>query len=112
MNTDFNFFKPSMPETRKADFHLGCLDGSVFIDFNLSDENLISLRRISFDGYGCCDLAESSNHLNLELSDQFREEISKEEVNQVKLAAIVKEIVKINKEYIWSDALKEYNLLD
>jgi hypothetical protein len=54
MNSDFDFFRTSMPESRKADFYLGCLGGSVFIDFNLANENLISLCRISFDGYGCC----------------------------------------------------------
>ena len=49
-----------MPESRKADYYLSCLDSSVFIDFNRSNENLISLVRISFDGYGCCNLDEKS----------------------------------------------------
>ena len=112
MKTDFDFFKTSMPESRKADFYLGCLDGSVFIDFNLSNENLISLSRISFYGYGCCNLIDSAEYLNLKLSKQFVEEVSKEELNQEKLKVIVKEIIKINKEHIWTDALKEYSLID
>ena len=52
MNQDFEFFKTTMPQTRKADYYLGCLDSCVFLDFNRSTDNGISLARISFDGYG------------------------------------------------------------
>ena len=41
MEQDFDFFKTQMPDSRKADFYLGCLDSSVFIDFNLTSDNLI-----------------------------------------------------------------------
>ncbi len=112
METDFNFFKTTMPESRKADFYLGCLGGSVFIDFNKSNENLISLCRISFDGYGCCNIKDNINHLNFDLSERFLKEIKKEILNQEILTPIVKEIIKINKDYIWEDALEEYGLID
>jgi hypothetical protein len=112
MEQDFDFFKTVMPDTRKADFYLGCLDGSVFIDFNLTSKNLISLCRISFDGYGCCDIADKANSLNSEMSKKFIEEIKKEKLDQAKLTPLVKEIIKINQEYIWTDALEEYNLID
>ena len=112
MKQNFDFFKTIMPKTRKADFYLGCLDGSVFIDFNLTKDNLISLCRISFDGYGCCNITETKNLLNSELSKKFIEEISKDELDQKKLTPLIKEIIKINHEYIWADALEEYNLVD
>lgn len=112
MTEDFGFFKTEMPASRKADFYLGCLDGSVFIDFNISKEGQISLCRISFDGYGCCNLTESKKLLNFELSERFIEEIKKERIDQKKLAPIVKAIIKLNQEHIWTDALKEYNLID
>ena len=108
---NFDFFKTEMPDTRKADFYLGCLDSSVFIDFNLTSDNLISLCRISFDGYGCCNIADS-NTLNSELSKRFIEEIKKDKLEQEKLTPLVKEIIKLNQEYIWTDALEEYNLID
>lgn len=44
----FGFFKWTMPESRKADFYLGCLDDSVFLDFNYSTNKCINLCRISF----------------------------------------------------------------
>lgn len=112
MKKDFDFFKTIMPESRKADFYLGCLDSSVYIDFNKSNENLISLCRISFDGYGCCNLPDESNHLSLKLSDRFIEEMGKEKLDQETITNLVKELIKLNREYIWEDALTEYNFVD
>jgi hypothetical protein len=112
MEQDFDFFKTVMPGTRKADFYLGCLDSSVFIDFNLTSDNLISLCRISFDGYGCCDITDTKNLLDFELSKKFLEEINKDKLDQNKLTPLIKEIIKINQEHIWTDALEEYNLID
>lgn len=111
MSTNFDFFRTTFSESRKADFYLGCLDGSVFIDFNQSSENLISLCRISFDGYGCCDIEDKPIFVDNELSKQFLEEIRKDDLNQVKITKIVKEIIKINKDILWIDALEEYGLL-
>lgn len=110
MAQDFGFFKTTMPDSRKADYYLGCLGGSVFIDFKQTSDRLISLCRISFDGYGCCNITGTDNLLSLELSEKFIEEIAKDELDQEKLTPIVMEIIRINKERIWTDALEEYNL--
>lgn len=112
MKQDFDFFKIKMPESRKADFHLGCLGGSVFIDFNQTSDNLIFLCRISFDGYGCCNITGTKNLLNADLSKAFIEEMKKDELDQIKLTLLVKEIIKINQEHIWTDALEEYGLIE
>ena len=111
MNQDFNFYITSMPKTRKADYYLGCLDSSVFLDFNLSTDKLISLIRISFDGYGCCNIGDKAGCLNLQDSQQFIEEIDKEVLNQESIGRLVKEIIKINKAHIWTDAIEEYGLI-
>jgi hypothetical protein len=111
MNVEFNFFKTSMPETRKADFYLGCLDSSVFVDFNISNDNLIYLVRISFDGYGCCNLYDNAESLNVTDSQEFLKEIEKEILNQETIGSLVKQIVKMNQDLIWKDALEEYGLL-
>jgi hypothetical protein len=112
MLQDFDFFKTTMPSSRQADYYLGCLDGCVFIDFNLTSNKLISLRRISFDGYGCCNLTDNANSLDFEKSSSFVAELTKKELDQDKLTPLIKEIIKINKEYIWTDALERYNLID
>jgi hypothetical protein len=112
MQTDFNFFKTIMPGSRKADFYLGCLDGAVFLDFNLTNEKLIYLRRISFDGYGCCNIENATNILNEKSSNRFLEEIKKGELDQENITTLVREIIKINKDDIWIDAILEYGLID
>jgi hypothetical protein len=109
---EFNFFRTTMPDSRKADFHLGCLDGCIFIDVDKSSDGLISLSRISFDGYGCCELNEHTNYLTRELSAQFLDEINKEYMDQSVMTNIVKALIDLNKEHIWSEALDEYNLLN
>src|SRR5688572_11413990 len=44
---------PTMP-TRPCRFCFSLRGGSVFADFDVDDEGRVFLRRISFDGYGCC----------------------------------------------------------
>ncbi|RZK11711.1 MAG: hypothetical protein EOO43_19150 [Flavobacterium sp.] len=83
-----------------------------FIDFNLTTDKLISLCRISFDGYGCCNLTDNSKKLDFEKSKKFIDEITKTELEQESLTPLVLELIKINKEHIWTDALEEYNLID
>jgi hypothetical protein len=112
MNKEFDFLKTTMHDSRKADFHLGCLVGSVFIDFNLTSEKLIRLCRISFDGYGCCNLDNNSKSLNEKLSQSFINEIDKINFDQEKMTKIVLILIGMNKDYIWTDALEEYNLID
>ena len=112
MNKEFDFFKTTMPDSRKADFYLGCLNGSVFIDFNLTTENLIRLCRISFDGYGCCNLDSNAECINNKLSKEFIQEFSKDNFDQKKVTEIVLELIRLNKENIWTDALEEYNLIN
>lgn len=40
------------------------------------------------------------------------EEIQKEKIDQKGLPPLIKETIRINQEYIWADALEEYNLPD
>lgn len=108
---NYDFFKTTMPQTRKADFYLGCLDGSVFIDFNLNKNNEIYLQRISFDGYGCCEI-ENSKALDYRDSIKFVEEINKETIDQKTIEQLVRRLIEINSEQIWTDALEEYELLE
>ncbi len=112
MEQEFNFFKTMMPDTRKADYCLGCLDGSVFIDINISNDNRIYLRRISFDGYGCCNLDNGSNYLSYIQSNKFIEELKKEEFDERNITLLVKELIKINKDHIWANAIEEFGLIE
>lgn len=111
MTQDFNFFKTTMPDTRKADFYLGCLDGSVFLDFNCTTDKCINLCRISFDGYGCCNI-ENAKHLDEQLSKDFVNEVTRDNLDQERITKLVLELVRLNEAKIWNDALEEYKLID
>lgn len=112
MGQEFAFFKTAMPGSRKADFYLGCLDGSVFLDFNFTINNRINLCRISFDGFGCCELDNDVKYLDDQLSMAFIDEIGKDILDQEKITKIVLELIRLNYDKIWKDALEEYNLID
>ncbi|MBL7835114.1 MAG: hypothetical protein JNK18_14235 [Cyclobacteriaceae bacterium] len=109
MKRRFGFFKTTMPDSRKADFHLGCLEGSVFLDFNVTSEKRIYLIRISFDGYGCCTI-ENIKHLSQQSSADFIEEFAKENLDQERISKIILEVIKMNSDNIWQEALEEYKL--
>lgn len=112
MTPKLDFFKTTMPESRKADFYLGCHGGSVFIDFDCRVDNRIQLRRISFDGYGCCNLDSNAKYLDEHLSKDFIKEIAKDNIDQEKITRIVLKLIRLNKNEIWTDALEEYNLIE
>ena len=112
MKQDFEFFKTTMPDNRKADFYLGCLDGCVFLDFNYTTDKLINLCRISFDGYGCCNIDNNAKCLDDQLSKEFIDEIEKDNLDQEKIKKVVLELIRLNRENIWIDALDEYKLID
>ena len=105
-----SFFITSMPSSRPADYYLGYLDGCVFIDFVNCDKERVSLTRISFDGYGCCDLGDKSTPLSIEDSFTFKNIINNDLKDQALLLGIIKKALELNKTYVWQDAINEYGL--
>jgi hypothetical protein len=109
-NNNMEFFITVMPSSRKADYYLGCSEGSVYIDFNNHDNKHVRLRRISFDGYGCCDLEDKAIPMDEADSYAFKEMFKNDLLDQSRLELIIKKTLSINRELIWDDALKEYFL--
>ena len=105
------FFITSMPSSRMADYYLGYFDGCVFLDFNNYDNHRICLKRISFDGYGCCELSNKATALNVGDSQTFKDIVQNNLVDQHALLTIVKKAISLNKNDIWIDALEEYYLV-
>lgn len=108
---NFLFHIGSMPDSRPTDYCLGCLDDSVFIDFNNYNSEQIFLKRISFDGYGCCSLNEEVIPINKEDSIAFKNMMDTQSIDQEILAKIIKKTIKDNKKLIWEDALAEYGFI-
>lgn len=111
MTDDLEFFITTMPDTRPADYFLGCLEGSIFMDFNNYEGERICLKRISFDGYGCCDLRDQAIPMNEIDSRDFKEVIEGQLSEQSRLTTIVKKTILSNRKLIWEDALNEYGLV-
>ncbi|KAL7568118.1 hypothetical protein ACA910_019514 [Epithemia clementina (nom. ined.)] len=116
-----------MPKSRPAKYHISCLDSSVFLDFDTmttngnnndnddGDGGRIYLRRISFDGYGCCNIKEScyqplNAHWSKEFRRQWERNDDKEFVSQTIMTNIVLEAIRLNEANIWPDALNHYHL--
>lgn len=108
--TEHLFFITSMPKSRPADYFLGYLDGCVFLDFINYDNNRICLKRISFDGYGCCELGDEATPLNADDSQNFITLFKESLKDQNLLLTIVKKSIELNRQGIWADALEEYEL--
>lgn len=106
-----------MPRTREADYYLGCLNGSIFMDFDKSSSNQIFLKRISFDGFGCCNLRNNEQQLSVSETEQFISILTNQEimeevmVDQKEINHLVLKLIELNKKEIWSGALKKYQLL-
>ena len=108
---NYQFRIASMPSSRPADYYLGYYDDSVFIDFNDLPNDLIILKRISFDGYGCCRLSEDALPMDETDSKKFKEIYKDHLEDQENLKKIILKNIKMNKKFIWQDALLEYGLM-
>lgn len=98
-----------MPPTRPADYFLCYLDGCVFMDFNKNQNKQIQLIRISFDGYGCCDI-QNAKPMELNDAKAFTAMMKAQILDQSLLLTIIKKTIAANKELIWEDALARYSL--
>jgi len=110
LNKDLGFFITTMPDTRPADYYLGCLGGSVFLDFDNYEDDRIRLKRISFDGYGCCDLGDQALPMTEVDSRAFKKIIETRLSDKSRLTTIAKKTILNNRNLIWEDALNEYGL--
>jgi hypothetical protein len=99
---------PVMP-TRPCRFCLSLQDGSVFADFDVDAETRAFLRRISFDGYGCC--SGDFKKMNSEDSRLLIEAVESGSVEDPKIETLLRRHFSENAGSIWSDALASHDLL-
>jgi hypothetical protein len=107
-NTDFSI--TSMPESRPADYYLRWFGGSIFLDFDDYRYGQIRLKRISFDGFGRCDLSGRAIPMSRENSRAFKHIVSNKVSDQPMLARIIRKTIDDNRNLIWEDALRFYHL--
>jgi hypothetical protein len=100
---------PVMP-TRPCSFCLCFQGGSVFADFDKDDAGIVSLRRISFDGYGCCE-PESITRMSSADSRLLLDAITRGELETNQVEEVFRRYFRASKDVIWSDALARNDLL-
>ena len=99
---------PTMP-TRPCRFCLSLQDDSVFADFDVDPEGRAFLRRISFDGYGCCK--GDFTKMSFEESRVLIEAAESGALEDPKIDALLRGYFGKNVGTIWSDALASHELL-
>ena len=100
---------PVMP-TRPCSFCLSLQGGSVFADFDTDDAGTVSLRRTSFDGYGCCHV-ESARRMSACDSRLLLDAVARGEFDSVQVEEVLRRYFRESKDVIWSDALAEHDLI-
>ena len=81
----------------------------MFADFDMDDAGSVFLRRISFDGYGCC--GGDFKKMNPADSRVLVEAVDRGAVENPKVETILLEYFSQNSGVIWSDALASNELL-
>ncbi len=107
---NLTFYLYNMPDSRPAEYCLGCYDGSCFIDFNIQN-GMVFLERISCDGLGCFEISNSEITLSLEESEVFQEEMKKSSFSQKIIRPLVLKLINLNEDLICADVFNQYPLL-
>ena len=100
---------PVMP-TRPCSFCLCRQEGSVFAAFDVDGEGAVSLRRISFDGFGCCYPAAAAV-MSPGDSRELREAVAGDTVSEPSVAEVLRRFFGQAQEVLWKDALIDHGLL-
>src|SRR4051794_34246479 len=90
---------PTIP-ARPCSFCLCLQGGSVFADFDTDDADIVSLRRISFDGYGCCHAGESITRMSSSDSRLLLDAIARGELGSAEVEETLRRYFRQNRDVI------------
>src|SRR6056297_3045905 len=88
-------------QSRPCSFCLCLQDGCVFADFDADSQGLVRLRRISFDGYGCCKTDVTATTMTGDDSLLLTDCIAAGDVNNDQVRDILFRYFDINKNAMW-----------
>jgi hypothetical protein len=100
-------FAPMMG--RPCHFCLSLQGDSVFADFDVDPDGRVFAVRVSFDGYGCCRLAEVGR-MNAQDSAAMLAMVERDTID-ASAADILRTYFQQNRDVIWSDALEYHALI-
>lgn len=96
-------------ESRPCRFCLSLQEDSVFADFDVDEEGHAFLRRISFDGYGCC--SGEFKKMALDDSRLLIDLVERGAVQDPQIEIVLRTYFEENADVIWEDALASHELL-
>lgn len=94
------------PSFRECTFCLCLQEGSIFADFDIDDAGVVVLRRISFDGYGCCE--DAFTKMNGKHSRTLVDAVQLGSVSRPEIHELLTNYFEENSERIWIDALADH----
>jgi hypothetical protein len=98
--------------SRPCSFCLCLQAGSVFADFDTNENDIVTLCRISFDGFGCCNVQELTSQMSQEDSRALLDFISLRHSETFQVEAALRRYFSENTKVIWQDALAHHELLE
>lgn len=99
---------PVMP-SRPCSFCLCLQGGSVFADFDTDHEGVVSILRISFDGFGCCHV-QVQRRMDAADSHSLLEAVARNEFGG-SVDGLLHKYFRQNSDVIWHDALVAHDLI-
>jgi len=97
--------------TRPCSFCLCLQEASVFADFDVDEAGIVSLCRISFDGYGCCRVEGSAARMSSDDSRLLCDAVRLGELGGGDVERVLRTYFRENADVIWDDALDDHDLL-
>lgn len=99
--------------TRPCTFTLALAECSVFADFDVDPEGVISLLRASFDGYGDWRPNDGQSTTAMDVRDTtvLQQARLDGNLNSDEVRALLRRYFAANSAVMWSDALAQYGLL-
>jgi len=85
----------------------------AFADFGLDDDGCLHILRISFDGYGCCnvDQAEAAPMSLADSTELIAKFGSGKPLGTGQTRSLMRRYFEAHRQVIWEDALIEYGLV-
>ena len=83
----------------------------MFADFDTDEFKIVSLLRISFDGFGCCRVEGKTTKMNSEDSRLLLNAITSDHLEAPTISDVLRRYFQANSDVIWDDALAEHELL-
>ena len=81
----------------------------MFADFEIDEAGCVFLRRISFDGYGCCN--GDFKKMGIDESLLLIDSVAQNSVGDPEIQSLLSHYFEANADMIWRDALTSHGLL-